>query len=507
MWDIWTSAEFWSETGVFLYLVLGSLGLALLAGVPLGIGLAVWKGWSTPVIGSLGLLQTLPSLALLGILIPLLGIGQPAVVFLAVLYSLFPVVMNTFVGITQVPASVRDAARGMGMTTGQILRQVDLPLALPVVLAGVRAGAVYAIGMITIGALAGVRGLGWYIVRGMNRSNNTFIAAGAIPLLLLTVLVFLGLGALARLSRRNSQAGLTLGGALVVALALQGCWVMGSLFAPQAAAKDSVRIASKNFVEGEILTEICKQMLQAHTDLDVQVVPNLAPNLIFRGLKNGEFDLYPEYTGVLLMNQEALGLPVPADRSTITRVVRDGMLRKHDMVLLETFGLNNTYAFCTTKEYARRHDLKTLSDLGRVPDARIVVDLDFLDRDDGWKGLVKTYGFSFPPPPQLTPDLRYAALKKGADVILGFATDWEIEAFDLVVLEDDKGYFPSYHGAPLVRKATLDHHPEIATLLNRLKDRIDDRTMRRLNFQVAREGQSEAAVARAFLQEQGLLEH
>src|SRR5262249_20240431 len=159
--------------------------------------------------------QTFPSLALLGLLIPLLGVGQPAAIFLAVVYSLFPVVMNTYVGITQVPPAIRDAARGMGMTEGQILRRVELPLALPLLLAGVRPGAVYAIGIVTICAFAGARGLGDYIVRGMERSDNVLLFGGAVPLLVLTLLVFWGVGTIAQVSRKRSQLGLVLGGGLI----------------------------------------------------------------------------------------------------------------------------------------------------------------------------------------------------------------------------------------------------------------------------------------------------
>jgi osmoprotectant transport system permease protein len=500
--DFWTTGEFWQETATFLSLVLGSLGIALLIGIPIGILLTRLRRISGPVIAVLALLQTFPSLALLGLLIPVIGIGQPAAIFLAVAYSLFPVVLNTHVGITQVPAAIRDAARGMGMTEGQILRKVELPLALPVLLAGVRTGAVYAIGIVTICALAGVRGLGSYIVRGMTRSDNFLIGVGAIPLLVLTLLVFWGLGAVAWVSRRRSHLGLVLGGGLILLLALHGAWVIGK----QLTSREEVRVGGKNFVEGDILAQILKQMLEAHTDLRVEVVPNLTPNVIYNGLKSGDLDLYAEYTGTLLANKDAVGLGVPSDRSTITALVRAELRRRHHLLLLETFGLNNTYAVCAPKPLARKYQLRKISDLRRTPGLRMAVDLDFPDRDDGWVGLVKTYGLKLPPPKAMSPDLRYRALETGdVDLICGFATDWEIAFYDLVVLDDDKHYFPSYHGAPLVREDFLRKHPEVGKVLDRLHGRIDDDTMRRLNYQVARERRPEAAVAREFLLKQGLL--
>jgi osmoprotectant transport system permease protein len=496
----WGRADFWEETLLFLSMLLRSLGIALLVGIPAGILLTRAARISSPIIAVLALLQTFPSLALLGLLIPWLGIGQKAAVFLAVVYSLFPIVMNTYVGITQVPPAIRDAALGMGMTRGQVLRNVDLPLAVPVILAGVRTGAIYAIGIITVCALAGAGGLGLYIVRGMSRSDNLLIGQGAIPLLLLTMLLFWGLGALAWLSRRNSRLGLALGGGLI--LLLSGYAVV-EWARPR---KEVIRLASKNFVEGEILAEIHRQLLEAHTDLTVEVVPNLAPSVIYQAILQGEIDLYPEYTGNLLTNKQALNLPVPRDKSTITTLVREQMDRRFHLRLLGTFGLNNTYALCMPRPFARKHGLETISDLRKVPRARIVVDLDFRDRPDGWNGLVKTYGLRLPLPRQLSPDLRYKTLLSNqADIICGFATDWEIEAYDLKVLKDDKGYFPNYHGAPLVREEVMQQYPQIAEVLGRLKGQIDDKTMRRLNYQVAREKRSEAEVAREFLEKKGLL--
>jgi osmoprotectant transport system permease protein len=508
LWDAWTGAEFWGQTVTFLSLVLGSLGIALLVGIPLGILLTRLRTIAAPVIATLALLQTFPSLALLGLLIPLLGVGQPAAIFLAVVYSLFPVVMNTHVGITQVPAAIRDAARGMGMTDGQILRQVELPLALPVILAGVRTGAVYAISIITICAFAGAGGLGDYIIRGMNRSDNALMAVGAVPLLALTLLVFWGLGGIAWVSRRRSQLGLVLGGGLIAVLSVVGVWVVGEqVYRQRARASGSeIRIGAKNFVEGEILAEILKQMLEAHTDLRVTVVKNLTPPLIFKALEEGDIDLYPEYTGVLLTNRDALDLPVPEDRSTITAVVRAGMRKRHDMELLPAFGLNNTYVLCAPRALAEKLGLKRVSDLRRHPGLRVVVDLDFLDRADGWKGLVKAYGLELPRPQLMTPDLRYKALDSGdVDVVLGFATDWEIAFYKLAVLEDDRHYFPSYHGAPLARGDVLRRYPQIAAVLTRLGGQIDDATMRELNFQVARERRAEADVAQEFLRAKKLL--
>ncbi len=494
--------SFAGQALVFLSLSLRAVGVALLLGIPAGIVLTRFSRLASPIIATLALLQTLPSLALVGLLIPWLGIGQPAALFVAVIYSLFPIVLNTYVGITQVPPAIRDAARGMGMTATQMLAGVELPLALPVILAGVRTGAVYAIGIITVCALVGAGGLGDFITTGLTRGDDGLVLLGALPILFLTLIIFWGLGGIASLSKRNSTLGLALGGGLIVALA---AFAAVAPFARWHRA--DVTIGSKNFTEGYILTEMLRQMLVEHTDLTVDVVPNLGSNLAYKSLKAGRIDLYPEYTGNLLTGRDALNMAVPDDKSTITTIVRERMAREHGVVLLDLFGLNNTYALCVPSKLADERNLATIDDLVRAPDLHVVVDLEFNDRPDGWKGLMATYGLRFnQPQQQVNPDLIYRALEAGeADLVCGFATDWQIDAHDLVVLRDSRGYFPNYHGAPLIRADVLKRHPEIADVLGRLKDQIDDATMRRLNGQVAAGKRTEQDVVREFLRGKGLL--
>jgi osmoprotectant transport system permease protein len=510
LFEVWTSSTFWEEAWQFVSLTFQGLGIAVLLGIPLGIWLTRLPRIADPVTNLLALLQTFPSLALLGLLIPLMHLKPSTYVFLAVAYSLFPIVLNTHVGITQVSPAVRDAARGMGMTGTQVLWSVDLPLAFPVILAGVRTAAVVSIGIITICAFAGAGSLGLYILRGMTRSNNELILTGVIPILVLTLLVFWGLGGIGWLTRKNARLGLVAGGGVITVITI---YALGALAGPPLwrlvgpTAKPTLHLASKNFVEGEILTEILKQMLEAHTDLQIEVKANLSPDLIYKDILAGEIDLYPEYTGNLLTAPDALNRAVPKDKSTITTLVREGMRRQFGLVLLEPFGLNNTYVLCVRRDVAKRFGLKKISDLRRVSHLRTMVDLDFLDRPDGWDGLVRTYGLRLPKPGQASPDQRYKAIEaEDVDMVAGYATDWQITALDLVALEDDKSYFPNYHGAPLARAEVLERHPEIARILNRLKGRIDDRTMSRLNFEVARKKRSVEDVAHEFLSRRGLLD-
>jgi osmoprotectant transport system permease protein len=497
------SPDFWDKTLTFLSLVARALGVVLLLGIPAGVVLTRLRRVATPTIAAQAMLQTIPSLALVGLVLPFVGIGAPAAIFAAVVYSLFPVVLNTYVGITQVSPAVRDAARGMGMTDLQILTRVELPLALPVIMAGIRTGAISIIGIITIAALLGAGGLGDYILTGMARGDNGSIFLGVLPILVITLAFFWSLGGVAWLCRRNSSLGLLLGGGLIVLLA--GYAVLEPFLRPR---RPDVVIGSKNFTEGRILSAILRLMLETHTRLSIETKDNLGSKLAYKAILAGQIDLYPEYTGNMLTGEDALNLPVPADKSTITPLVRKEMPERFHLVFLEPFGLNNVYAPCTTRAISEKFGLRTISDLRRVPELRVVVDLEFTKRPDGWEGLVQTYDLHFRDrPTQLDPNLLYRPLETGkADVVIGFATDWQIAALDLVVLRDDRGYFPTYHAAPLVREAVLKQHPEIATVLNRLQGQIDDAAMRRLNYAVAVEHRPEMEVAREFLRERGLLD-
>jgi len=180
-----------------LWMVAISTLLAVLIGIPLGILITRWPRWNKPVLGSANIIQTIPSLALFGFLLPVPWIGARAdrlAILALTLYALLPLIRNTYAGITGVDASVLEAGRGMGMTDRQLLFQVELPLALGVIIAGVRVAAVISVGLATIAAAIGAGGLGEYIFRGLAMVNNQLILAGAIPAAALALLADVSLG-------------------------------------------------------------------------------------------------------------------------------------------------------------------------------------------------------------------------------------------------------------------------------------------------------------------------
>src|SRR5215210_4178713 len=301
--------EILALTGEHLLLVAASTLVAVAVGIPTGLLLTRKTSWKRPVLAAANILQTVPSLALFGFIIPLKyvgGIGWRAAVVALVVYALLPVIRNTVTGVEGVERSVREAAVAMGMTDRQILRQVELPLAAPVILAGVRVATVISVGVATVAAFVGAGGLGTLIYRGLRQNDDRLMLAGAIPAALLALAADAGIGLIeSRLDvrRRFARAG-GRGNALVLrvaAAALALAFLLGlGAAAWRSSARADVRVASKDFTESILLAEIFAQGLEAR-GLRVERRYELGGNLAHEALTAGEADAYPEYTGTSLM--------------------------------------------------------------------------------------------------------------------------------------------------------------------------------------------------------------
>ncbi|MGA1796365.1 MAG: glycine betaine ABC transporter substrate-binding protein [bacterium] len=269
----------------------------------------------------------------------------------------------------------------------------------------------------------------------------------------------------------------------------------------------AIAIGSKHFTEQEILGEIMAILIEEHMDVTVVRKFNLGGTMIcFNALKSGDIDLYAEYTGTGLVN--ILKMKTANDPDQAYRTVRDAFRKRFDLVWLDPFGFDNTYTLTMRRTHAESLGIEKISDLARYKETlRPGFDAEFLERPDGYKGLIKHYGFEFAEDPrQMDPGLMYKALAEGSvDIIDGFATDGRIPAYDLVILDDDRHFFPPYHAAPLVRKKILSRHPKLTGILKKLGGLIDDRTMQSLNYQVDKLKKSPAEVAGAFLRERGLV--
>ncbi|PAD32520.1 osmoprotectant update ABC transporter permease/substrate-binding subunit OpuFB [Paenibacillus sp. 7523-1] len=476
-----------------------ALFLAVLIAIPLGIYLTRKPKVAEPIIGVTAILQTIPSLALLGLLIPLFGIGTVPAIIALVVYALLPILRNTYTGITEVDPSMIEAANAMGMNSRQRLSKVELPLAMPVIMAGIRTAMVLIVGTATLAALIGAGGLGDLILLGIDRNDTALIILGAIPAALLAILFDVLLRQFQRLSFRKTVG--TLG-----TLALIAVLVITIPLLFRSEQKDLV-IAGKLGAEPEILINMYKLLIEEHTDLSVELKPGLGKTpFLFNALRSGDIDIYPEFTGTAI-SEFLKETAINTDRTQVYEQARDGMLSRFGMVLLNPMIYNNTYTLAVPEKVADQYDLKTISDLKSAQQQiKAGFTLEFSDREDGYLGIQKKYGIQFPDVATMEPKLRYAALQRGdINLVDAYSTDSELRQYNLVVLEDDQELFPPYQGAPLLRKETADAYPQLIEILNQLAGRITDDEMRQMNYEVNVNGARPEQVASDYLQKAGLL--
>ncbi|MBV8856168.1 MAG: ABC transporter permease/substrate-binding protein [Acidobacteria bacterium] len=497
-------------TGEHLLLVAVSTLIAVAVGLPLGLVLTRRTSLKRPVLAVANILQTVPSLALFGFIIPLKYVGgigwHPAVVAL-VLYALLPVIRNTVTGVEGVERSVREAAVAMGMTDRQILRQVELPLAAPVILAGVRVATVISVGVATIAAAIGAGGLGTLIFRGLRQYDNRLILAGAVPAALLALAADAGIGLIeSRLAARRRAALKRNPVARRVALAgLAIIILMGVGFALwNRSAKADVRVGSKDFTESVILAEIYAQGLEAR-GLKVERRYELGGNLAHDALVAGEVDAYPEYTGTSLMS--ILKHPPMTDARAVYELVKSDYAARFDVEVGPPLGFEDTFAVLVRADDARKLNLKNISDLTpRAPSMRAGFGQDFMSRPDGYEGFARAYGLQFNGRPrEMDLSLSYRALAEGqVDVIAGNSTDGMIAALGLTQLEDDRHYFPPYEAVLLLRRDALERLPAAREVSQKLAGSISTEEMRRLNYEVDGNKRPAADVVREWRRAKGL---
>lgn len=487
--------ELWQALLQHMELSFIALLFAVGIAIPLSIYLTRHKRLAEPLINMSAVLQTIPSLALLGLMIPLFGIGKVPAIIALVAYALLPIMRNTYTGIMGVDDSLIEAARGLGMNRRQRLFKVELPLAMPVMMAGIRTAMVLIIGTATLAALIGAGGLGDLILLGIDRNNPQLILLGAIPAALLAILFDSILRGIGKLSYRKSL--LAFSALLLLALA------MISVPALTKSKEETLIIGGKLGAEPAILIEMYKALIEQDTDLDVTLKPGLGKTtFLFNALKSGDIDIYPEFTGTVineLLQQEV------ADKAAdnVYEQAREGIAKQYNMRYLAPMAFNNTYALAVKKELG----ITKISELANLQgQVKAGFTLEFSDRPDGYLGIQSLYGITFKDMVTMEPKLRYTALNHGdIDVLDAYSTDSELETYQLTVLEDDKTLFPPYQGAPLMRESTLEKYPELESILQQLAGKVTDDEMRKMNYEVNVNDASPREVARNFLQQQGLL--
>lgn len=494
-----------------------SVGLAIIIGVPLGILISYAAKASKPVLSVANIIQAIPSMALLGFMIPFLGIGTVPAVVAVVLYSLLPIIKNTYTGIQSINPQTLEAAKGIGLTPSQVLTKVQIPLALPIIMAGVRIASVTAVGLMTMAAFIGAGGLGYLVFSGIRTVNNSQILAGAIPACLLALLIDFLLSIVEKLVTPISlQKGETAvkkknratQKAILAVFALLFAVIFGISSMGSGVKSDKViSVGSKDFTEQVVLGHLVSDFIEDRTDISVNRKIELGGTQVcFGAMQTGDIDLYIDYSGTAYT--DILKHPPISDMEEVYETSKKEIKEQYNIDVLKQMGFNNTYVLAVTKETAAKYNLETISDFAKIAsNLKSGTTFEFLNREDGLPGLQSKYGFTLKESISLDSSPRYTALmNKDVDVVDAFATDGLLKKFDLVTLKDDKEFFPPYYAMPLVRGETLEKYPELVPVLEELSNVLTDEIMVELNYRVDELQESPDKVAHDFLIESGLIE-
>ena len=490
------------EWGIALFehlrISLLALIIAIAIAVPLGLILSSKKRLTEWSLQITGIFQTIPSLALLGLFIPFMGIGTlPAVVAL-VIYAIFPILQGTLTGLGEIDPSLEEAATAFGMNKWEKLKKFKLALAMPILMSGIRTASIMIIGTATLAALVGAGGLGSFILLGIDRNDSALILIGAVSSAVLAVLFGYGI----RLLQDKKPKTILL--ALLVTL-----FTVGASYVPMLnfSTKQLV-IAGKLGAEPEILINMYKLLIEDRTDIKVEIKPNFGKtSFLYEALKSGSIDIYPEYTGTItstLLKNSPMDLSMNPEE--VYTYAKEAILKQDDLVYLAPTDFQNTYAVAVTEDYAQDYGLEKISDLAKVQQTAVAgFSLEFNDREDGNIGLTNLYGLNLNVK-TMEPALRYEAIKNGdVQLVDAYSTDSKIVSYKLKILEDDKELFPPYQAAPLLTEETLENYPELEQVLGALAGKISTEEMTQMNYAVDVEGKSAEQVAREYLEREGLL--
>ena len=511
-------AQIWSLLLEHIELTFFAVALAIIIGIPIGILISYIKKLNKPILGLASIFQAIPSMALLGFMIPFLGIGRVPAIVVVVLYSLLPIIKNTATGISGISDTMIESAKGIGLTNSQILFKIQIPQALPIIMAGVRISAVSAVGLMTMAAFIGGGGLGYLIFSGIRTVNNNQILAGAIPACFLALFVDYLFSIVEKLV---TPVALQLKGKnkdkvlkerkkdiviLIVFVILFAIFLISKMDFHKEST-DTLTVASKDFTEQNILCELSSIYLTNNTNIKINKQCNLGgAQVVFQALERDDIDFYIDYLGTDYT--DILKYEPISNVDKVYQTVKDEFASKYKIAVLSPMSFNNTYSLAVTKDLASKYNLKTISDLAKVSkDLTISPTLEFVNRNDGLPGLLKAYNLEFKNTIAMDGSPRYTALlNNNSQVIDAFTTDGLLRKFNLTVLEDDKNFFPPYYAVPLLKQKTLEKYPEVEKLMSKIGPYLTDEVMQEMNYQVDEVGKNPEEVAKEFLLTNKLIE-
>jgi osmoprotectant transport system permease protein len=476
--------SWWALTLAHLRLVLLALAVALVIGLGTGLSSSRRPRLARAMLALSAWIQTVPAIALLAVMVPALAgiasltglriasIGELPALIALVMYALLPLVRGVLVGLGSVDPNVSLAARAVGMTPRQRWMEVELPLAAPSILGGLRTAAVWTVGMATLATPVGARSLGNLIFAGLQTRQFDQVlegcaAAAGLALILDGAFALMEHRARGRYAMRSLRA-VVLG--VVLAATLAG-------LAPLVIERDRgapIRIGAKSFTEQLILAEVLRCAI-ATDAAGIEVRPSLGTTVAFDALRAGDLDTYVEYTGTAWTT--LLGRDAPIEREQMLEEVTDVLERDYHVHVVARLGFENAYAVVV-----RDDDPATSIDvLANRSSMRFGADYEFFARDE-WARLVERYGLTYVEQITMDPSLLYEALHAGEiDAIAGYTTDGRIDSLSLRVLADTRGALPPYDAIVLVSSAFFDTNPGAVARLRALEATIDAPRMRRWN--------------------------
>lgn len=507
MWSV-----FIEEKDLFLNLLWEHIEISLLAiiiaillGGIVGIIISEFQKSAKATLGIINFLYTIPSISMLGFLIPFSGIGNATAVIALTVYALLPMVRNTHTGITNVDPIILEAAKGMGSTRLQILFKIKLPLAMPVILSGIRNMVTMTIALAGIASFIGAGGLGVAIYRGITTNNAAMTMVGSLLIAALALVMDFVLGFISkRMNKRSIKAKKA--NRVMAITALLVCLAIVCINLIPAGKQNTIHIATKPMTEQYVLGEMLDILIEQDTNLNVELTQGVGGGTsnIQPAMESGEFDIYPEYTGTgwnMVLKKDGLYT------ETLFPTMQKEYQKSFNMQWMGMYGFNNTFGLVVRREIAEKYDLHTYSDLRKISNQLVFgAEYDFFEREDGYGALCEAYGLEFKKTMDMDIGLKYQAINQGKiDVMVIFTTDGQLSVSDVTVLEDDKNFYPSYLCGNIVRSEIIEKYPELNNIFEKLTGSISDEDMAHMNYAVETEGKEPREVAKAFLQDAGLL--
>lgn len=495
-----------------LFIVLAACILSVLIGLPLGITAYMQPRLRALILRIVDLLQTIPALALLGIIMVFLGAGKPTVIVGITLYSLLPIVRNTCLGLQQVDSGVKEAARGMGMSRAKRLLQVELPLAFPTVFTGIRIAVVSAIGTAVFAAFVGGGGLGSIITRGIRVQDVKLILMGTGALMIIAIAIDFLMSRFEAGMKSGHSSNWKMWAPVGVTLVAFLCLLP---FGFSHTNNNELRLYDGDYSEPQLIHRMVRDLVEDRTSLTVTLQDQMSQVNNFKALigNDASCDLMCSYDGTILTTFLHQDMPDVPEGTSMRDYVTEEISQQYNLRLLDPLGFNNTYAIAVPQNLAEKYHLETISDLiPLAPNLSFGAEHEFftLEGNAKYGPFVDFYGLNFKETKPVDVSLKYAAAEKGAfDVTMVFATDGLNRKTGLKILEDDRHFFPDYIGGLLIREDTLEHFqekaPELEEVLNLLANAFTNEDIVDLTYQVDVEGQDPDIVAHQALIDRGLI--